>query len=231
MKVRQQIKTKKDHGRKGPPNVRVNLINLSREKINAMMSEIENVTTLNFSLKLQRSGDVICTSAPDSVQPIISSGGNISISLRTGLTAKSGYELRTRPQNTTTKKPKLCIPTTTVSQLSVTTQKNHLWAACKKNTDKSKICEGSFVFGKQAGYAPWPGHIMSINKSRTSAIVKYCGFDDFKGTVKLNELVQVDDASVVSICALTSFTLKTKAIKEFDRFSRAIKEVQGSMKF
>lgn len=40
------------------------------------------------------------------------------------------------------------------------------------------------MFAKQSGHSPWPSCILSINKSRTSAVVKYYGFNDFTGTVK-----------------------------------------------
>lgn len=90
--------------------------------------------------------------------------------------------------------------------------------------------EGAFVFAKKTGYAPWPSFIVSINKSRTSAVVKYLGFDDFNGTVKMNEIVQADDVSIEAIGALVSFTLKTKAIKDFLHFTRAVKEMEIIMK-
>lgn len=91
--------------------------------------------------------------------------------------------------------------------------------------------EGAFVFAKQTGYAPYPSTIVSINKSRTSAIVKYLRFCDFTGVVKINEIVQVDDDSMESISALVSFTLKTKGIKDFLRFERGIQEAELTIKF
>lgn len=106
-----------------------------------------------------------------------------------------------------------------------------LWSASKRHVNKAKIMENCLVFSKQAGYSPWPSSIVSINKSQTAAIVKYYGYDHFVGSVKLNEIVQVDDASMEAIGALVSFTMKTKSIKDFARYERGIREVQLAMKF
>lgn len=115
--------------------------------------------------------------------------------------------------------------------MGVNVRKTNLWNACKKNTNKSKIQEGAFVFAKQVGYAPWPSTVESINKSRTSAIVKYFGFDDLKGTVKIKDIVQVDESTMEDIGLLIKFTMQSKSIKEFERFTKAINEVKGVMEF
>lgn len=99
----------------------------------------------------------------------------------------------------------------------------------KKKIDKLLVIDGAFVFAKQNGYAPWPSQIVSMNKS--SSMVKYYGFDDYKGKVKNDEIVQVNNDSMEEIGALIAYTLKTKSIKEFRRYNKAIKEVFGSMKF
>lgn len=111
-----------------------------------------------------------------------------------------------------------------VSSKKKNTQKRSLWFACKKMIKIESLVEGTHVFAKQNGYAPWPATISSINKSRTSAVVKYFGFEDYKGTVKFNELVQVDDDSINTIRNLVLFTLQTKSIKEFDRFEEAVND-------
>lgn len=104
-------------------------------------------------------------------------------------------------------------------------QKEKLWMACKKIANKSKLVEDALVFAKQTNYAPWPSTIISINKSRTSAMVKYHGFENYRGKVKFNELVQVDETSMKAIESLIGYTLKTKSIKEFNHFKRAIRKL------
>lgn len=143
------------------------------------------------------------------------------------------YNLRLRSEKTaetiTLKNSKPV--STTIAQLSVTVQKKNLWTACRKMINKPALIEGAFVFAKQTGYAPWPSTIVTINKSRTSAVVKYLVFSNYTGTVKLNEIVQVDMHSADTIGALIEFTLKTKAIKEYEQFKKAIKEVQAVMQW
>lgn len=234
----------------GMKEVRVNLIRLTKETIERMMntSNGKNTKNYNFSLKFNKT-IWECTSHPPSIVPKISNGGTISISIRKpeashgqtsvpacaqsttiNLPSNASRCLRTRPKkdDIPLKKPKPN-PKTTISELSVNVQKKNLWDACKKKADKSALTEGLFVFAKQSGYAPWPSTIISINKSRTSAQVKYLGFINYKGTVKVGELVQVDHRSTDAISSLILFTLKTKAIKEFDRFEKAINEVKCAM--
>lgn len=113
-------------------------------------------------------------------------------------------------------------PSNTICELGASVQKKKLWDACKRKVDKSHLIEGAFVFAKQGGYAPWPSKILVLNKS--SSIVKYYGYVDSKGNVKNSEIVQVNTDSMEEIGALVEYTLKTKSIKDFERFNKAIKE-------
>lgn len=81
------------------------------------------------------------------------------------------------------------------------------------------------------GYSPWPCKILEFNKSRTTATVQYYGYELYTGKIKIEELVQLDEISKDAIGNLVSFILQAKCIKDFDRFAKAIKEVQMSMKF
>lgn len=119
----------------------------------------------------------------------------------------------------------------TISELSVASQKRNLWEKCKKLYDDSKMVDGAMVFAKQSGYAPWPSTILHFNKSRSSAVVRYFGFEYFVGTVKRKEIVQMDEKSKDAIGSLILFTLKTKSIKEYDRFLKAVKEIRIFMDF
>lgn len=240
MKVKKQSNKKNVLGIK---ELRVNLTRLTKERINKLLNDPakENVINYNFSLKF-KDNKWQCTNHPSSIAPIISSGGNILISLRKTVTSANqntvhissmtpAYNLRQRSDKKpteikATKKPK----PTTISELSVTLQKKRLWAACKQEVQKSALILNAIVFAKQNGFAPWPSRIIKINKSGKSAIVKYFGFVNYVGSVKMSEIVQLDSQSMNPIGALISFTLKTKAIKEFGQFEKAIKEIQGAMK-
>lgn len=113
-----------------------------------------------------------------------------------------------------------------ISELSVNTQKRKVWSDCKKFVDRSKLVEGAVVFAKQAGYSPWPGRIVSMTKSRSSAVVEYLGYGKYTGSVKFDELVQLDDNSKDAIGILIFFTLNARCIREFERFHRAIIELK-----
>lgn len=116
-----------------------------------------------------------------------------------------------------------------ISKLCVNTQKRNVWSDCKKTVDRSKLVEGAVVFAKQAGYSPWPARIVSLTKSRSSAIVEYLGYEHFTGSVKFNELVQLDDKSKDAIGYLIHFTLNVKRIRDFEQFQKAIIELKAVM--
>lgn len=242
-------KSKKGKKNKVPftKNLRVILTRLSEGTIHRMMANNDDRISMdfNFSLKIEK-GEWKCTNHPTSVMPLISKE-NICISIRKPNevatkrnksdsntlnvpTVPNGYHLRTRSKKVAELPLKQQKPiVTTIAEIGTKIQKKQLWDACKKMRNKSAINENSVVFAKQSGYAPWPSTILSINKSGSSAIVKYYGFADYKGTVKINEIVQIDHGSVESIVALVQFTLKTKAIKEFARFERGVREIHGAM--
>lgn len=113
-----------------------------------------------------------------------------------------------------------------ISECNNATKKRIFWEECKKKVNFDELTEGAIVLGKQSGYSPWPCQILSITKSKSSANVKYFGYEDLRGTVKFNELVQLSSTSVVEIGCLIHFTLNNKCIKEFDRFQRAINEIK-----
>lgn len=246
MKLRRRMNEKSEKIL-GIKDCRVNLIRISRKTIERMIGNNNNSepATKNFNFRLKfNQGNWICVNHPDNVVPTISSNGTISISIHNSEPSSTDVpesssssplsfknKLRPRQEKVPVVSLKKLVPTTTISEISVSVQKNNLWSACKRKANKTALIEGSFVFAKQTGYAPWPSSIQSINKSRTSAIVKYYGFDDYKGTIKINELVQVDDGSMDEIGALILFTLRTKSIKEFERFQRAIQEIQFTLNF
>lgn len=113
-----------------------------------------------------------------------------------------------------------------ISDCNNATKKRILWEECKKKVNVDELTEGAIVFGKQAGYSPWPCRILSITKTKSSSNVKYFGYEDLRGTVKFNELVQLSSTSTVEIGNLIKFTLTNKCIKEFDRFQKAINEIK-----
>lgn len=78
----------------------------------------------------------------------------------------------------------------------------------------------------KAGYAPWPNQILTFNKSKKSATVKYFGFDSYVGKLVVGEMVQLDETTRDEIGSLISFTLNTKCIREFARYEKAINEIQ-----
>lgn len=240
-------------------NFRVNLTRLSQKTIREMINGLAKSNNChsvdyNFEFKID-DGKLTCTNHPASVVPLINKE-NVFISIQKsneavaknsvdisstsiGVTATAianhsslnDYPLRLRSKKVETPQLKKLKPiVTTVAEIGIAIQKKKLWGACKKTINKSMLIEGSVVFAKQAGYAPWPSTILTINKSRTSASVKYHGYENFRGTVKLNEIVQIDCISLEAIGALVNFTLETKSIKDFDRFNRGVREIQGAMR-
>lgn len=123
--------------------------------------------------------------------------------------------------------PNIPVTMSTVSEVCVSFKKRNLWQNCKKMANKAKLVENAIVFAKQVGYAPWPSKL--VTKNRSSATVMYYGFNNFTGSVKLNEIVQVDNESKEAIGELIIFTLKTKSIREFPCFLKAVREIQGAM--
>lgn len=234
----------------GIKDVRVNLIRLTKEKIASLLNTAPETNKINYNFSLKLSGNKWkCTSYPTSIAPVISNGNNIFISIRntnadvpdvadvssaaslnSDLGPTFSYKLRSRPPKEniplkiTTK-----APLTTISELGADAQKKRLWDLCKKKVDKLLLIDGALVFAKQKGHSPWPSKIISMKK--TSSTVKYYGYVDFRGTVKNNEMVPLNDDSKQEIGALVEYTLKTKSIRDFDRFNKAIKEISGAMKF
>lgn len=117
-----------------------------------------------------------------------------------------------------------------VSVISVETQKRNLWLNCKKIANKFVLIEGALVMAKQNGYPPWPSTIEFINKSRTSATVKYLGFSNLTGNIKLSEIVPIDMHSMETVGALINFTIKTPRIRDFGSFQKAVAEIDAIMK-
>lgn len=245
MKVQKQNKKKVDFKLK---DVRVKLTKLTeQQKLNLLNNPTgKKRETFNLTFKLNANKWSIAN-CPNDILTVIG-GNNILISHRTGQhivnmgkkadptkstsSSSAQYQLRRRPQIATVPvQSRKAIPCTAVSELGVNVRKASMWTACKKKADKSKIIEKAFVFAKQNGYAPWPSEIQSINKSKTSAMVKYFGFENYKGVVKINEIVQVDGSTMDDIGHLVKFILQTKSIKEFQRFTKAMNEVQGAMQF
>lgn len=72
---------------------------------------------------------------------------------------------------------------------------------------------------------------MSFTKTKSSAKIEYFGFNDFVGSVQAVQLVQLDEASIDAVGNLVQFTLKTKCIKDYAQFCKAIRELQLVMDF
>lgn len=160
------------------------------------------------------------------------SKNNISISFRNEENSHElicrPYELRYRREVEPIKKIERK-PVTAVSEISIAMKKRNHWINCKKTVNKIKLDHGAIVFAKQAGYSPWPCKILKFNKSRSSATVEYFGFNNMTGTVKTQELVQIDDDSKEAIGSLITFTLQTKCIRDHESFGKAVRELEGSM--
>lgn len=83
----------------------------------------------------------------------------------------------------------------------------------------------------QNGYSPWPGKILAFTKTKSSAKIQYFGYNDFVGSVSAAQLVQLDDASLDAVGQLVHFILRTKCIRDYDQFCKAIRELQIVMGF
>lgn len=57
-------------------------------------------------------------------------------------------------------------------------------------------------------------------------MVQYFGFEYLIGKVAIGEIVQLDGSTRDVIGALIAFTLCNKSIREFERFEKAIHEIQ-----
>lgn len=141
------------------------------------------------------------------------------------------YGLRQRIKKEPKEKSTRKASGTTFSEIGVAIQKRILWSNCKKLTNLSKLVINAKVFAKQTGHPPWPGQILEFTKNNTSALVMFYGFDKSIGTVKINELVQLDEETKPAIGELILFTYRTKSIRGFESFKDAIREMQGNMVF
>lgn len=243
------MKLKKKHSRSESKNLfgikecRVNLTRLNPKTIRAYLdggkstvsSDCENY---NFLFKFSRS-KWICVKNTSTVRPITTESGTIVISLQSSTQEIIGKEEQPKLEAAENKvqfeaeQPVSAVEIhfkpsqMTISELSIATQKRNLWKMCKSLCDNFKLVDGAIVFAKQSGYAPWPSSLVKFkNKNRTSAVVKYFGFENYFGTVQSKEMVQIDDKTKNAIESLVVFTLKTKSIREFERFEKAVNELQ-----
>lgn len=244
MKVRKLTRIVKS--KLGLKDLRVNLTRLDKNIIHRLMGIPEPNVNCNIKIRI-KNGEVTCIKDPAQTIPMTITVTSVyPSSLPTAFTKSSlsnqpnpsvpevqsscnQYSLRVR----NAVQPKKLEPksSTTVCEISVSLRKRQLWCSCKKLVDKGKLVIGAVVFGKQSGYAPWPGEIISFNKNRTTATIKYYGFGYFVGKVKFIELVQLDESTKGQIGELISFVLQTKSIKEFNRFGKAVKEITLPMDF
>lgn len=139
------------------------------------------------------------------------------------------YNFRSRSRiQITTNKPKKEI-TDAVYPLSFEAQKKFLWAQCKLKADKTMIVENSIVFAKQKGYSAWPAKV--IERKKSSVLVEYIGYNNLKGTVKIEEAVQLNDESSEAIGIYIHFILSTKCIREHQLFGRGVMEIRRTMNY
>lgn len=225
-KSKTQSKVTKNSNHKFTKQLTINLKRLTKNEIEQIIRDSERTITFNFSVKSVGS-NWVCEEATKNVE-IRSNRDRIELKFKKENT--STYDLRYRPQENHTKmlinnKPQK----KTISEIGFATQKNTLWDLCKKKADNSKLFEGAIVFAKQKGYSPWPSKILQISKNRKTVSVSYFGFNDLKGSVKIAEVVQLNDESKLEIGELINFILVTKNIREISEFSKAISEIQGVM--
>lgn len=112
----------------------------------------------------------------------------------------------------------------TVNRCSDAAKKRKLWEACKKKVNKEKLTVGAIAFAKQKGYSPWPCRIISFTKTRSSATVEYFGYNRLTGSVKLNEIVQIDEDTLDEIGSVIHFMTTSGNVRELKCFLKAINE-------
>lgn len=138
MKVK---KVKSDKSKFELRDLRINLTRLDKETIRRHLG-LADVQTFNVHIVL-RNGKIEIGQASGTIVPM-----TISISTHSDQSPEKKYSLRARnaPLKIETKLPK---PKNVVSEISVHVRKQQLWANCRRAVDKSKLIEGSIVFGKQ----------------------------------------------------------------------------------
>lgn len=189
--------------------------------------------SFNLTLKLGGNGEWKCIKNSNDVNQTGPNNRINSISLfqSNERSIAKTYGLRQRIKKEPKEKSTRKASGTTFSEIGIAIQKRILWSNCKKLTNLSKLVINAKVFAKQTGHAPWPGQILEFTKNNTSALVMFYGFDKSIGTVKINELVQLDEETKPAIGELILFTYKTKSIRGFESFKDAIREMQGNMVF
>lgn len=225
-----KLNEKEDITRSCLKDVRVKLTRLSKETINKMLGKNTNVDK-NYNLLItMENGIWKCIEKSGSIVSVVSNN-TITLSLRKPVVEEksNSYGLRHKPGANTLKKTGHKVPSTTLSEISIAMQKRNVWSNCKKMLNKSKLTENAIVLAKQAGHSPWPSIIEKFTKTRSSATVKYFGFNNLTGTVKSVDLVQIDDDSKEAVGAYISFVLKSKCIRDHESFGKAVQELQYAM--
>lgn len=213
----------------------VKLDRLSESDIKNIINSIQkadvNVTnTINFVLNMESTG-WRCTAMDGKVTPINISEDTIEINLRTNAVDDITKESDGQPQKHFEEKNLPIIvdqtssePIKTIKIINDATRKRQLWAACKKEANLDQLNVGTLVFAKQKGYSPWPGKIIGLTKTKSSAVVEYFGYNNLKGTVKTNEIVPTNESNKNVISALIHATMTTGNVREFSCFVKAIAE-------
>lgn len=225
-----------DHFLRGKHQICTKKVSSASEIANSVNNDVKNY---NISMSI-RNGKWKCFEDSGHLQTTVSENNIVTISLREKASSNDESDLIEEPRsyglrhrkNVQQKlkiEPNIPVTMTTVSEVCVSFKKRNLKLNCKKLANKAKLVENAILFAKQAGYAPWSSRLINFTKNRSSATVMYYGFNNFTGSVKLNEIVQMYDESKEAIGELITFTLKSKSIREFPCFLKAVREIQGAM--
>lgn len=140
MKVKKVRTIKDNKSNFGLKDLRVNLVRLDRETIRRYVKSAA-VDNFNLCIKI-KNGKVEFGRESGTTVPM-------TITISSLCRSKPNeYSLRTRsaPLKKEIEVPR---PKNSLSEMTLSVRKNQLWASCKRAVDKSKLIEGSIVFGKQ----------------------------------------------------------------------------------
>lgn len=247
MKVKQKPTKNSDAKILGIKDLKVKLHRLTKADIEKIIHEQSSTINYDFTIKIGSDRPLECSSTNKykDQQPFIKILNKNSIQIRlrreneakemnkeieikesTLRTQENAYVLRShsQPKPVLLKYDKKRV--NTVSCLTHATIKRNLWTECKRKVDDKKLIIGAIVFAKQTGYSPWPCKILSFTKNKTSAKLQYFGYSSLIGSVKCNEIVQMDNETSEDIGKLIHFFLSTKSMREYHEFSKAIGEIR-----
>lgn len=244
MKATQVPKKNSDPKILGIKNLKVKLHRLTKTDIEKIIYDQSSIVNYNFTLKIGSNKPWACSSTSNQSDQHpsikISEQNVIQIRLRRDYEMNQMNETTVCPQVNTYvlrshSQPKPLLKEVTkrnvnaVSCLNHATIKRNLWTECKRKLNHDKLIIGAIVFAKQTGYSPWPCKILSFTKNKTSAKVQYFGYNNLIGSVKCNEIVQLDYETSDDIGKLIHFCFSTKKIRDYCEFVKAINEIRCIM--